>query len=319
VKVFLSFSGEASRNIALALREWLPKVIQAVKPFISEEIGKGERWSEDLAEELNETDFGIICITKYNSCMPWINFEAGAVSKAIPKAVQEPWVVPFLFKTDRAEVSEPLKQFQVATADKDGVFRMLVSLNNRLGEGQLTRELLGQEFEKWWPELEAKLDDLTVDPPPPPPVPWLYTADRLTERQKEINLKHIWVVTPNLYQRAIDPNVQDIFKRNLEQGVSYTFVTVVSSETEEAERALKHISYAKPNSYKVIVHPESVIRSLAPTDYIIVNPDPDTTHPLHVFLQLPVKSPVDYWIEADGKAVLGFVNRFRRLVEQESS
>jgi TIR domain-containing protein len=319
VKVFLSFSGEASRNIALGLREWLPKVIQAVKPFTSEDIGKGERWSEDLAKELSETEFGIICVTKYNSCMPWINFEAGALSKAIPKAVHEPWVVPFLFETDRAELSEPLKQYQAATADKDGVFRMLVSLNNRLGPEQLTRELLEQEFEKWWTELECKLANLIVDRPPPPPLPWLYTADRLTERQKEINLMHIWVITPKLYQRSIDPKVQDIFKRNLEQGVTYTFVTVSSSETDEAERALERISYAKPDSFKVIRYSESVLRRLAVTDYIVINPNSDAAHPLHVFLELPLTSPVDYWIEVDGTAALGFVSRFRQLVEQKNS
>ena len=317
MKVFLSFSGKESRDIALALRDWLPKVIQAVKPFISEDIGKGERWSEELAEELNDTDFGIICITKYNSSMPWINFEAGAVSKAIPKAVREPWVVPFLFKTDRTEISAPLQQFQAATADKDGVFRMLVSLNNRLGKEQLTHDLLEQEFKTWWTELEGKLDKLIVDPPVAPPLPWLYTADRLTDRQEEINPKQIWVVTPHLYPRTIDPKVRDIIQRNVEHDVSYTYVTVLSNETAEAERDLEHIFNAKRNSFKVIRYRESTIRRLAPTDFLVINPDPDAQHPLHVFLELPIESR-GYWIEVDGKAALGFVNRFRRLIEGKS-
>lgn len=316
MKVFLSFAGKESRDIALALRDWLPKVIQAVKPFISEDIGKGERWSEELAEELNDTDFGIICITKYNSCMPWINFEAGAISKAIPKAVHEPWVVPFLFKTDRAEISAPLQQFQAATADKDGVFRMLVSLNNKLGKEQLTHDLLEQEFETWWSELAGKLDKLIINSPPSPLLPWLYTADRLTDRQEEINSKQIWVITPHLYSRTIDPKIKDVIQRNVEHDVSYTFVTVLSSETAEAERDLENIFNAKPNLFKVIRYRESKIRRLAPTDFLIINPDPDAVHPLHVFLELPIESP-GYWIEVDGKVALDFVNRFRQLVERK--
>lgn len=317
MKVFLSFAGKESHDIALALRDWLPKVIQAVKPFISEDIGKGERWSEELAEELNDTDFGIICITKNNSCMPWINFEAGAVSKAIPKAVHEPWVVPFLFKIDRAEISAPLQQFQAATADKDGVFRMLVSLNNRLGKEQLTHDLLEQEFETWWSELEGKLNRLIVDSSPPPLLPWLYTADRLTDRQEEINTKEIWVITPHLYSRTIDPKVKDVIQRNVEHDVSYTFVTVLSTETAEAEMDLERIFNTKRNLFNVIRYRESTIRRLAPTDFLIINPDPDADHPLHVFLELPIESH-GYWIEVDGKAALDFVNRFRRLVDRKS-
>jgi hypothetical protein len=320
MKVFLSFSGDASRNIALALRDWLPKVIQAVKPFISEDIGKGERWSEELADALNQAEFGIICITKYNSNMPWINFEAGAISKAIPKAVHEPLVFPFLFGIDRDDISAPLQQFQTATADKEGVFRILTNLNNKLGEERLTNELLELEFEKWWCELQTKLfgiiDEQTVNPVPG--LKGLYTADGLTKRQAEINCKQIWVITPDLYRRTIDPKVRDLLQRNIEHGVSYTFITVLSSKTAEAKRDLEQIFNAKPNSVRVIEYRESKIRPLAVTDYIIMNPDPDSEHPQYVFLELPVEQR-GYWIEVYGGAALDFVNRFRRLVERKNT
>ena len=314
MKVFLSFSGDASHEIAVALRDWLPKVIQAVKPFISEDIGKGERWSVELAEALNETEFGIICITKYNSCTPWINFEAGAVSKAIPEAVHQSWVVPLLFKTGSTEISDPLRQFQAASADKEGLFRMLENLNSKLGEDQLTPDLLKKEFDKWWSELEAILNSITVDPPSPSPLPWLYTEDCLIDIQAEINARQIWVVTPDLYQRTLKPKVEAILRQNVERDVCYKFVTVSSSKTEEAKRDLERIFNAKPDSFKVIDYPGSTFHDVAVTDYIIINPDFDLDHAPRVFLELPIESR-GYWIEVDSNAALDFVSRFRAFAE----
>ena len=38
MKVFISWSGEISRNLALAFRDWLPSVINAIKPpYVSAE------------------------------------------------------------------------------------------------------------------------------------------------------------------------------------------------------------------------------------------------------------------------------------------
>ena len=84
MKVFISWSGEKSHKIANILREWMPCVIQSIKPYVSsKDIDKGARWSTDIAKELEDSYFGIICVTKSNINAPWINFEAGALSKAV--------------------------------------------------------------------------------------------------------------------------------------------------------------------------------------------------------------------------------------------
>ena len=77
MKVFISWSGEKSNKIANILREWIPCVIQSIKPYVSsKDIDKGARWSTDIAKELEDSHFGIICITKSNINAPWINIEA---------------------------------------------------------------------------------------------------------------------------------------------------------------------------------------------------------------------------------------------------
>ena len=116
MKVFLSWSGNLSLKITLALRDWLPSVIQAVKPYVSsEDIDKGTRWSTDIAKELESSSYGILCITSANMEAPWVNFEAGALSKAIDKSD----VAPFLFNVKRSEVQGPLLQFQSTVYEKN--------------------------------------------------------------------------------------------------------------------------------------------------------------------------------------------------------
>jgi hypothetical protein len=54
VKLFISWSGSRSHQIARILRESLPNVLPHVEPwFSSEDIAKGTRWSIELGKELD--------------------------------------------------------------------------------------------------------------------------------------------------------------------------------------------------------------------------------------------------------------------------
>jgi hypothetical protein len=57
MKIFLSWSGQPSLNAAKVLEMWLPRLLQHVNPFISEEIEKGSRGLSVIADELNSTDY----------------------------------------------------------------------------------------------------------------------------------------------------------------------------------------------------------------------------------------------------------------------
>ena len=154
MKVFLSWSGERSNQVADSLRSWLPKVLQAVKPWMSEEdISSGTRWSAEIANELKESKVGIICITPENQHNPWIMFEAGALSKTL----SETFVCPYLHNITPGQLSGPMSQFQANVASREGTFKIVQTLNKALDTPNRIGSELEEIFEVWWPKLEEKL------------------------------------------------------------------------------------------------------------------------------------------------------------------
>ena len=157
MKVFLSWSGELSLKVALVFRDWLPSVIQVVVPYVSsEDIDKGARWSTDIAKELEESSFGILCVTSANVDEPWLNFEAGALSKTVDKAR----VCPFLFEVKRSEIKGPILQFQSSIFSKEDVKKLVLGLNSACETDYLDEVRLNGIFDVWWPKLEEQLESL---------------------------------------------------------------------------------------------------------------------------------------------------------------
>ncbi len=155
MKVFISWSGETSLKVAQVLREWLPSVIQSVEPYVSsEDIDKGARWSTDIAKELENSTFGILCVTKENLEAPWLSFEAGALSKTMEKS----FVSPFLFDIKRSEVQGPILQFQSTIFEKDDIKKMVSTLNKASGNAGISATQLDKTFEVWYSSLEKSLN-----------------------------------------------------------------------------------------------------------------------------------------------------------------
>lgn len=164
MKVFISWSGATSHQVAKVLRDWLPSVIQTVEPYVSsEDIDKGTRWSTDIADELHASTYGIICLTKDNVSAPWINFEAGALGKSVDKSR----VSPFLFGLKRSEISGPILQFQSTIIEKPDVLKLLKSINLACEKDGLDDIRLERAFEVWWPKLDTELQTIANQTPSP--------------------------------------------------------------------------------------------------------------------------------------------------------
>ena len=155
--VFLSWSGDESRQIAEAIGSFIPDVFQNVQTFVSSNnIDAGSNWFGKISSELVCTEFGIICLTPDNLAKQWIHFEAGALAKRITDRAR---VVPYLHGLSPSDLSPPLSLFQSVNADKVGTLNLLRSLNDvRLQRFEQDR--LKSIFEKWWPEFEHKLNSI---------------------------------------------------------------------------------------------------------------------------------------------------------------
>lgn len=164
--VFISWSGERSRAAAEALRGWLPKIINALKPWLSsEDIDKGARWGTDVASRLEAAKASIICLTHSNLHSDWILFEAGALSKTL----QNTFVCPFLIDLEPSDVKPPLSQFQATKAQKQDVLKLLKTLNSALAADALLESHIDEAFEVWWPKLDLQLKHLPTDESRNPP------------------------------------------------------------------------------------------------------------------------------------------------------
>lgn len=155
MKVFLSWSGERSRLVAKALHSFLQDVNQSFKPWMSEnEIKAGMRWFSELAKGLEDTDFGIICVTPESINSPWVLFEAGVLSKSVDTSR----VCPYCMDPDQKELEGPLAQFQAKTTSKDSTWDLISAINDISGDdAKLPEGRLRKYFDLNWKNFNSEL------------------------------------------------------------------------------------------------------------------------------------------------------------------
>jgi len=159
-KIFISWGGELSKKLAEEVKNWLPSVLQFVKPYFTpDDIEKGARWESNIANELASSNIGIICLTKDNINRPWILFEAGALSKNFGKSN----VCTILFNIESTQITGPLTSFQATKFDKTDFKKLIKTINETGGESKLDPKVLDEVFDMWWPHLESKVNEIIAN------------------------------------------------------------------------------------------------------------------------------------------------------------
>ena len=177
MKLFISWSGQQSAVVASALRSWIPRVLQAVEPWLSSaDIESGARWSPAIEEQLLECKAGIICVTRENIQEPWLMFEAGALSKVVGRTM----VCPYLVDLEPADLKPPLGLFQARRSNREETFKLMETINGTLGEKSLQPDALRETFDVWWDRLAPKLTS-ALTPTPAAALPARKIEDMMAE------------------------------------------------------------------------------------------------------------------------------------------
>lgn len=161
MKVFISWSGDRSKQYGEAIKEWLPRVLQSVEVYFSDtDIQVGARWYSEIVDALEKSDAGLVILTPENITRQWIMFEAGAIARSVEKGR----VCPILFGIKKSDLKGPLAFFQSAEFAEDDFRKLLRTLNGgRLGEADFK-----DVFDTWWPKLEEKIEVISSTQPPSP-------------------------------------------------------------------------------------------------------------------------------------------------------
>jgi len=307
MKVFFSWSGPTSENVAVALSKWLPHILQPVRPWLSNQIDVGDDWEQKLVDELKEADFGIICLTNSNIWKPWLNFESGFL---VGRFGGEKWrgsVAPFLFNVDTADLKGPLSAYQCASYSHDGVLQLIQSINERLGpDARIDDAIVRATFETCWKDMKGELDRVSSNSQETQtPFPWLYTFADLLRDEEKAEIKAIWIITDDLIKHATRYALLPRLIENLNKGITYRFYIPQATTVPTALANLKASS--KPDLLECRCFNRGEFNGQAATDYIIIDSDDE---PQKAFFRLPVDFPKELWVKVDEESATKLRQRF---------
>ena len=187
MKVFLSWSGQRSKEVANLLSDWLCCVIQASRPWIStRDLDRGSLWFGEINDQLKDTTVGIICLTQENKGRPWILFEAGALAKGLSTSR----VCTLLVDLEPKDIEDPLAQFNHTFPTQESVLGLVKTLNGTLGSNGLDTRILEQVFNTYWPQFEERFKGIlasTEAHPPSKPRPKEDVLGEILENTRILN------------------------------------------------------------------------------------------------------------------------------------
>jgi len=187
MKVFLSWSGQRSKEVANLLSDWLCCVIQASRPWIStRDLDRGSLWFGEINDQLKDTTVGIICLTQENKTRPWILFEAGALAKGLSTSR----VCTLLVDLEPKDIEDPLAQFNHTFPTRESVLGLVKTLNSTLASNGLDNRILEQVFSTYWPQFESRFADIlsnTEAQPPSKPRPKEDVLGEILENTRMLN------------------------------------------------------------------------------------------------------------------------------------
>jgi hypothetical protein len=165
--IFISWSGSRGREVANALRKFLPKVlnVEHEQCFVSSQIEKGTQWFHAVLHGLETAKVGIVCLTPERLDSTWLHFEAGALARqvaargAATRRRRHAPVYTFLHGVDPGQLAGPLAAYQSTTADAIDMRRLIASIERACPDLRMSRN---KAFPHAWAAFQADIERLRM-------------------------------------------------------------------------------------------------------------------------------------------------------------
>lgn len=154
--VFLSWSGNKSKDMAQIFSYYLPYILQGRTCFFSpDEIPKGVGWYQYIGEALKNAECGIVFLTRDNISNPWILFEGGGL-------FSKGRVNVLLCDMGKEDANNHIwANINLTSVDEAEVYKMIQSLyaSTRL---EFSEDVLKANFNRYWPTMKEAFDKVLM-------------------------------------------------------------------------------------------------------------------------------------------------------------
>lgn len=146
--VFLSWAGtdSLSHRIANILLDILPEIHPEFKPFISNEISKGQPGFTAIHSAMNQVKAGIVCVTERSQHQPWLLYELGYLHAKTGA------VCPLLIGLDSP--IPPINSIQYTTLVKDDFVKMIRTVTQKC---ELNDSSIEKRINSQWCDIYNKI------------------------------------------------------------------------------------------------------------------------------------------------------------------
>ena len=152
--IFISWSGEYSKNIGNALNDLLKNCLPNTKTFFSPNIEAGKKWFAEIEHNLNDADAGLLIVTPDNLNQPWLLYEAGAIAGSLG----EKKAIPLLIGFASTDITGPLSALQAKHLDKNNLKSIIKQLNQDFK--CVEQSVCDNYFDKFYDDFEKEMNTI---------------------------------------------------------------------------------------------------------------------------------------------------------------
>lgn len=150
MKIFISWSGPREQRVAEALRDALPELCVAdVQVFVSSKsITKGSNGTSVIEANLDESDYGIVLVSRDNQDAPWLNYEGGWLASRLQRPV-----ATICLDLRAGDITSPLAPRQATQFESEDDMEELLRQIAELANPSISTKSFATLLKAVWPEI----------------------------------------------------------------------------------------------------------------------------------------------------------------------